>query len=90
MISNIANAAAYAAIVQAVNASHAAYTKDNASYEMFAEDNAYIAKVLAQFAEDRNVDALIQNIAEQDTYVRDYYAYIVNDLHSDYYNGEWQ
>ena len=89
-VSYFANAAAYAAIVQAVTESRAAYTKDNSSYSMFAEDDAYIANVLAQFAKTRNVDELINSIAAQDTYVRDYYAYIVNDLYSDYFGGEWQ
>jgi len=89
-VSNIANAAAYAAIVNAVNDARKAYTKDNAAWnEMYAEDDAYIAKVLAQFAQDRNVNTLINSIAQQDTYVREYYAYIVNDLYSDYFGGEW-
>ena len=89
-VSYFANDAAYTAIVGIVNECRAAYTKDNQhNNEMYADDEAYIAKVLATFAKDRNVDALINSIAEQDTYVRDYYAYVVNDLYSDYFGGEW-
>lgn len=90
-VSYFANNAAYAAIVDAVTECRAAYAADNASWnEMYAEDDKYIANVLAKFAEDRNVDALINSVAQQDTYVRDYYAYIVNDLYSDYFGGEWE
>jgi len=60
----------------------------NSNDDDIDSDIAYINNVLAQFAQTRNVDELIQSIKQQDTYVREYYSYIVNDLYSDYYNGE--
>jgi len=62
----------------------------NSNDDDIDSDIAYINNVLAQFAQTRNVDELIQSIKQQDTYVREYYSYIVNDLYSDYYNGEWE
>ena len=53
-------------------------------------DTVFINNTLANFASDRNVDALINAIAAQETHVREYYEYVVNDLYSDYYNGEWE
>lgn len=86
-----ANDRAYAAIVELVNECRTKYTADNAAWnEMYADDDAYIAQVLAEFAKHRNVEQLIHAVAEQDTYVRDYYAYIVNDLYSNYFGGEWE
>ena len=105
-ISNIANDVAYAAIVQIVNECTTEYSTldmfDASSYahdehdELAAalqqrdDDVAYVNAALAQFAVTRNVDELINTIAQQDSFVRDYYAYVVNDLYSDYYNGEWE
>ena len=60
----------------------------NSNDDDIDSDIAYINNVLAQFAQTRNVDELIQSIKQQDTCVREYYSYIVNDLYSDYYNGE--
>jgi uncharacterized protein involved in tolerance to divalent cations len=85
----IANDAAYAAIVETVNECRNKYFW-NKKIEDYQEDYDYIDNVLAKFAETRNVCELIQAIAEQDTYPREFYAYIVNDLESDYYNGEWE
>lgn len=96
-----ANDRAYAAIVAAVNACTAEYLAAQKLLEgvddyeaayaaQHAEDRAYIARVLADFAVHRNVEDLIAAVAQQDTLVRDYYAYIVNDLYSDYFNGEWE
>jgi len=89
-ISSVANNAAYTAIVQWVDECKAAYSEDNAGESSYAEDIAYVNKVLAQFAATREVDELIQGLAEQDTYVREFYADIINELHSLYYNGEWE
>jgi hypothetical protein len=89
-ISSIANNAAYTAIVNWVNDCKNDYiTNADKSSSWYANDIAYVDNVLAQFAVTRDVDALIQRIAEQDTYAREYYACIVNDLYSLYYNGEW-
>ena len=88
-ISSVANNAAYTAIVQWVDECKAAYSKHNAGESCYAADIAYVNKVLAQFAATREVDELIQGLAQQDTAVRDYYADIINELHSLYYNGEW-
>jgi hypothetical protein len=94
-VSSIANDAAYAAIVSYVLEDLQKYMDSNDDEDEYFDvdtynnDVAYINNVLAQFEKTRNVDNLIQSIAEQDTYVREYYSYIVEDLHSDYYNGEW-
>ena len=88
-VSNIANNAAYAAIVQIVNECTTEYKQYNKNAQA-RSDVAYVKRALAQFAKTKNVDELINTIAQQDTYVRDFYAYIVEDLHSDYYNGEWE
>ena len=89
-ISSIANDAAYYAIVALVNENVADYCKQhNAGESSYAADIAYVNKVLAQFAATRNVDELIQGLAEQDTYVREYYGYAVEELSSLYYMGEW-
>lgn len=96
-----ANDAAYAAIVAAVNECKAKYLAtqellrgiddyDEAYAKQHADDIAYIERVLAEFAEHRLVEQLINAVAQQDTFVREYYAYIVNDLYSDYFNGEWE
>ena len=90
-VSSIVNDAAYAAIVGIVNECRETYKQENASWnEQFAEDDAYIAGVLEQFAKTRDFEELLQKVSEQDTYVRDYYAYVIEDLYSDYYNGEWE
>jgi len=87
-VCNIANNAAYAAIVSYVQQDLQKFINYNSNDDDINSDIAYINNVLAQFAQTRNVDELIQSIKQQDTYVREYYSYIVNDLYSDYYNGE--
>ena len=82
-ISSVANNAAYNAIVAWVDECKAVAC--NAG-----ESCTYVDSVLAQFAVARNVDELIQGLAQQDTAVRDYYADIINELYSLYYNGEWE
>ena len=89
-VCNIANNAAYAAIVSYVQQDLQKFINYNSNDDDVDSDIAYINNVLAQFAQTRNVDELIQSIKQQDTYVREYYSYIVNDLYSDYYNGEWE
>jgi len=89
-VCNIANNAAYAAIVSYVQQDLQKFINYNSNDDDINSDIAYINNVLAQFAQTRNVDELIQSIKQQDTYVREYYSYIVNDLYSDYYNGEWE
>ena len=89
-VCNIANNAAYAAIVSYVQQDLQKFINYNSNDDDIDSDIAYINNVLAQFAQTRNVDELIQSIKQQDTYVREYYSYIVNDLYSDYYNGEWE
>jgi len=89
-VCNIANNAAYAAIVSYVQQDLQKFINYNSNDDDVDSNIAYINNVLAQFAQTRNVDELIQSIKQQDTYVREYYSYIVNDLYSDYYNGEWE
>ena len=89
-VSDIANDAAYAYIVQSVNTCLAEYKKANKRMTtQVRNDIAYVNNALAQFATTRNVDDLIQALIEQDTYAREFYAYVIDDLRDDYYNGAW-
>ena len=90
MISNIANDAAYDAIVGWMDNCKAQYDVYNEDGEFYAQDTEYFNKVMENFAKTRNVDVLINDVTLQDTYVREFYAPIVNDLYSTYYNGEWE
>jgi hypothetical protein len=90
-VCNIANNAAYAAIVDIVQECIQDYTNNSAStVREKRADTAYAKRCLKQFAKTRDVDELVNSIAQQDSYVREYYAYVVNDLQTDYYMGEWE
>ena len=71
-VCNIANNAAYAAIVSYVQQDLQKFINYNSNDDDINSDIAYINNVLAQFAQTRNVDELIQSIKQQDTYVREY------------------
>ena len=98
-ISPIANDAAYAAIVEALNECRAEYaamvklrTEDHAEDDAddVESDVLYMDKVMMEFEETRDFAALISNLGQQDSYVREFYATVIEDVYSAYFMGQWE